>query len=485
MDNDQARGSCDEGGDIMLSDLTIQEQHLTELKSLVLRGNGSEGAAYVLFGENRVERDPWERHCRRRFTSHEVVAIPLEDIISADAQHITWSSTSFVRLLKHADQYGLVAGIVHSHPNDGPAVFSKQDDLNENELALLARNRNGKGTVLLSVLLSGSSQIRARVWTDQHVPNEIMPVRVVGRRMAFHGNFPAADHTNVLARQALAFGSELNTNIRAMRVGVVGCGGTGSATATLLARLGVGQIALFDEDIVEVTNLNRLHGARQADADAMRPKVDVVARELTEMGLGVRVVPIHNWIGHINCRDALKSCDVIFGCTDDHDGRMLLNRLAYFYLIPVIDMGLAIESAPDGNSLRDLSGRVTVLTPGAPCLLCRGIVDPVRAREEDLKRRQPEEYERRKREAYIRGGGNPAPAVVTFTTAIACLAIDELLQGLTNFRGGDGWMWQRVRRFDLMKDRQPGAIQSPECPVCVDMGYWGRGDIEPFLDRVG
>ena len=38
---------------------------------------------------------------------------------------------------------------------------------------------------------------------------------------------------------------------------------------------------------------------------------------------------------------AEKACDVIFGCIDDHDGRLLLNRLVYFYLIPVIDMGLA------------------------------------------------------------------------------------------------------------------------------------------------
>ena len=92
-----------------------------------------------------------------------------------------------------------------------------------------------------------------------------------------------------LARQALAFGATLNARLRGMRIGVVGCGGTGSAAAMLLARLGVGQLALFDEDIVEVTNLTtRLHGARRADADAMRPKVEVVAREISELGIGTR-----------------------------------------------------------------------------------------------------------------------------------------------------------------------------------------------------
>lgn len=56
-----------------------------------------------------------------------------------------------------------------------------------------------------------------------------------------------------------------------------------------------------------------------------------------------------------------------------------------------------------------------------------------------LRREAPEDYERQKREAYVRGGQNPAPAVVTFTTETAALAVNELLQGLTDYRGeGDG-----------------------------------------------
>jgi hypothetical protein len=265
---------------------------------------------------------------------------------------------------------------------------------------------------------------------------------------------------------------------------VIGCGGTGSATAILLARLGIGNILLIDEDIVDVTNLNRLHGATRVDADGMRPKVEVLAREIAGMALGTRVVPRQAWVGDHQVRDDLKCCDIVFSCTDDHDGRLLLNRLAYFYLIPVIDMGLAIEAVP-GGGIRDVTARVTLLSPGAPCLLCRQVIDVVTARDENLRRQQPEEYERRKREGYIRGGDDAAPAVVTFTTATACLAVDELLQALTQFRGTTGSVWQRVRRFDLMLDRRPGATQDAACPVCVDRTYWGRADVEPFLDRTG
>lgn len=467
-----------------LVDLNIQERHLDALRALVLREDGLEAAAYILCGEARIERDPWERRSRRRLISYAVLPIPKEDALSASDTHVSWSTASFVRLLRRGKEEGLIVGIVHAHPR-GPACFSEQDDSNELELARLARNRNGEGAALLSVLLTGAGEVRARLWPDLHAPVEADPIRVVGQRLTFHSRLAqGGSGLEVFARQALVFGPELTPRLRAMRIGVVGCGGTGSATAMLLARLGVGQLALFDDDIVEATNLNRLHGARRADADAMRPKVDTIAREITEMGLGTRVMPVRGWIGDPACRDALKSCDVIFGCTDDHDGRLLLNRFAYFYLVPVIDMGLAIDPAPCGG-VRDLTGRVTVLTPCAPCLLCRRIVDPAIARDEDLRRKQPEEHERRKREAYIRGGGDPAPAVVTFTTATACLAVDEMLQGLTGFRGGEGWAWQRVRRFDRLEDRRPGAVQDPHCPVCSDTGYWGRADLEPFLDRAG
>jgi len=467
-----------------ITDVTLQERHLAELRQLVLPTGGAEGAAYVLFGRSRIEEDPWERRARQRFLSYDVVSIPPNEIISADHDHITWSTASFVRLLKQAKDDGLVAGIVHSHPQ-GPPAFSEQDHRNEAQLAQLARNRNGVGTPLLSVLLTGSGAIRAQAWLGGKHPEPANVVSVIGRRLALHAGTTFGQSVEAFARQALAFGETTNAQLRKLRVGVVGCGGTGSATALLLARLGVGQIVLFDDDIVESTNLNRLHGARQSDADAMRAKVDVLAREISGMALGCRAIPIKKWIGDPQCRDALKSCDVIFGCTDDNDGRLLLNRLAYFYLIPIIDMGLAIEPEPNGGGVRELSGRSTVLAPGGSCLLCRQIVDPVMARDEDLKRRNPTEYERRKREAYVRGGDNPAPAVVTFTTATACMAVDELLQGLTNFRGGDGWAWQRVRRFDLMRDRLPGAIVNEDCPICVDQAYWGLGDVDPFLDRIG
>jgi hypothetical protein len=117
--------------------------------------------------------------------------------------------------------------------------------------------------------------------------------------------------------------------------------------------------------------------------------------------------------------------------------------------------------------------------------MCLGVVNTQRAAEEGLQRIDPAEFERRKAEAYVEGGGDPAPAVVTFTTSIACAAVDELIQGLTGFRGQGGMMHNRIRRFDRVEDRAMTCRPVSACPVCGTEAIWGRGDVNPFLGVIG
>ena len=464
-------------------DLTLHEAHEDRLRVLLARAGGTEAAAYVLLGRSEIARDPWSGRRRLRLVSQEVVPIPEGDMISADRRHVTWRTDGFVALIARAKREGLVPAIVHTHPGGSPD-FSEQDDANEPELHRIVTNRNGPDMPLASLLLSGEARWSGRLWLDQGRPIPFDHVTLVGHR--FRRTWPGGQHAvldGAFDRQVRMFGPEANELLRGMRIGVAGCGGTGSAVAMLLARLGAGMLALFDEDIVEASNLNRLHGATRADSDAMRAKVDVVAASIAAMGVGVRAVPIRHWVDHPDARDALKACDIVFGCTDDHGGRMLLDRYARFYGVPVIDVGLAIEPRAEGG-FADMSARVTVLTHGAPCLACRGVVDSGVAAEEALRRADPAEHDRRKREAYVRGGGDPAPAVVTATTQAAAMAVDELLQGITDFRGEGGWAWNRVRRLDRGTERRPGVAQRDGCGICGDPSIVGRGDIEPFLDRV-
>ena len=460
--------------------VTLLDDHAHQLRELVLPKHGREGAAYVLF-RRALGTDAWENAPLIRYLSREVVPLDPERILSSSRNHVTTDNDAYVRVLQRASQSDCTPGFVHGHPG-GFDCFSERDDTNEAALVQLAQNRNGKDNHLVSLVFAGDSLPIARVWTAPDSYSTFDSIGIVGREIRFDARGPAIDRP-AFQRQELAFGPALTQTLACLRVGVVGCGATGTATVMLLARLGVRRLLLIDNDTVETTNLNRLLAASASDVG--EPKVDVTRAMVERMNLGADVHTYKGWVGDPALRDRLKSCDVLFGCTDDHDGRALLNRFAYFYLVPVFDMGIRINVAPDGAAVTHADARVTAMIPGARCLLCHGVVNPVLAREDDLLRRDPEEYARRRAEgeAYIRGGGLPNPAVVTFTTGVACMAVDEFVHRLTNYRHS-GPIDHRVSKYHLSDERRPGAASGP-CPICLDPEYWGLGDTEPFLDRVG
>jgi molybdopterin/thiamine biosynthesis adenylyltransferase len=197
------------------------------------------------------------------------------------------------------------------------------------------------------------------------------------------GQTPAASLE--LDRQSRAFGAASTIQIAGLKIGLVGCGGTGSAVASLLARVGVRKLALLDADVVEDTNLNRLHFATRVDASLRRQKVDVVGEGVAGIGLPVSVVRAAHFADRPEGLAILRSCDVVFGCTDDDLGREVLNRLAHFYFIPVIDLGLLIEPNVDGG-YDTFDGRVTVVQPGYPCQSCRGLISEEQVYLDSLRR---------------------------------------------------------------------------------------------------
>lgn len=462
-------------------DIVLLESHEAALRALLHRENGSEAAAYVLFGKAAIAADPWSGQPRTRLISHEVVPVAADEMVSSSSVHVTWSTRGFMRLLGLAQQRGLVAGLVHTHPA-ADAFFSDQDDRNEAELARTAYN---KGRLELASMVFGrNNAIVGRVWLSPNETIDASAISLVGSNITISRSNHDGTEAEFFARQASLFGSGFNPIVRALRVGIIGCGGTGSAVISLLTRLGVGYLALIDNDTIDTTNLNRVHGSHASDVLSGLAKVDILAREIEATGLGNQVVVRKSWVGDPKLRDLLRSCDVLFGCTDDHQGRLTLNRLAHYYGIPVIDVGLRMRSArSDANY--DMTGRVSTIRPGNPCLMCLGVANPQRAAAEGLQRNDPTEFERRKAEAYVDGGGDPAPAVVTFTTSIACAAVDELIQGLTGFRGNGGMMHNRIRRFDRVEDRATTCRPVQSCPICSSQAVWGRGDVSPFLGVIG
>src|SRR5437868_7820155 len=74
-------------------------------------------------------------------------------------------------------------------------------------------------------------------------------------------------------------------------VAIVGCGATGSALASLLARAGVGTLRIIDRDYVEPSNLQRQTLFDEADAAESLPKVIAACRNIARFNSQVRAEP--------------------------------------------------------------------------------------------------------------------------------------------------------------------------------------------------
>lgn len=458
-------------------DLVLLAPHEVALRGLLDFSEMRERAGYMLCGVSDIEADPWTGLERRRFVSHLLRPLANHEIDSASAQHITWQTDEFMRLLNDAVQGNWVPGIVHTHPS-GIARFSAQDDRNEAELARTALLKGANG--LLSIVIAGSGEVAVRWWYSPTQYQAMPRILFSGPRLGLVSTDGSS--ADFLDRQGRLFGRDASDRITQFRCGVAGGGATGSAVLPQLMRLGIRQAVMTEKDHVDLTNLNRLHGAHRSDAEARLPKLSVHDRLVRDAALGIDLVLVDAWAGAPETWDAFKSCDVIFCCTDDHAGRVFLNRFARYYGIPVIDVGLAMQRR--SSERFDLFARVSTLVAGHPCLLCGGFVDPRRAAEEALKRENPAEFDRLKAEAYVLGEGDPSPAVVSFTTEAACMAINEWLAGVTGFTDDECMRPTRMRRFHARDERFPHIESRENCPICDSPKTLGRADVHPFLDRV-
>jgi len=231
----------------------------------------------------------------------------------------------------------------------------------------------------------------------------------------------------IFDRNVRAFGLAIQQSLGDLRVGLVGCGGTGSAVAEQLVRLGVRHITLLDPDHLSESNLTRVYGSTPSAVG--EPKVKVLARHLKGIAPDIHCDAVQSMITTEFGARHLIGCDVVFGCTDDNAGRLVLSRIGTYLATPVIDSGVLLTSDATGL-LTGIDGRVTVLTPGQACLVCRGRIDLARASAELM---TPGERVRRQDEGYAPALALAEPAVISFTTLVGSVAVSELLERLIGY----------------------------------------------------
>jgi len=109
-------------------------------------------------------------------------------------------------------------------------------------------------------------------------------------------------------------------------VAIVGVGATGAATASLLARAGVGRLTLIDRDFVEPSNLQRQMLFDEDDARASLPKAEAARLHLARINSSVLIDAHITDLVPQNAPDLL-TVDIVLDCTDNFETRYLINDL--------------------------------------------------------------------------------------------------------------------------------------------------------------
>ena len=383
-----------------------------------------------------------------------------------DAAAAVLKTAFVVDVANHARANGLSVIFIHTHPRAlGAPDFSTVDDAGELELKAYLDRRAPNGAHLALVI--GPEGCRAR-----HLgAGAEVDVWEVGEHVFLHSSAEdAVPPDERHDRQVRAFGAAGQRMLRRLHVGLVGCGGTGSATAPQLAHLGVANFTLIDPDLVEVTNLNRLVGAVPNDVGL--PKVKVTERMIKAINPGAQVRALQADVVDADIAPQLAALDAILLCTDSHASRAVVGQLAYQHLVPTFDMGVSI-TARDG-AVTHITGRVQMLAPGLPCLTCTGALDSEQIRREML---TPEQ---RAADPYIQGAREPQPAVISINSTMASLAVTMFLGAMTPAPAG-----ARFQYYDGLRGtvRPATASQVTNCLVCSSAGALARGGSWPLPVR--
>lgn len=164
------------------------------------------------------------------------------------------------------------------------------------------------------------------------------------------------------------------TKLLKSKVLICGCGGLGSTVIMNLAGSGVGTIGLIDDDVVEVSNLNRQFIHKNIGED----KVTSAKKRILEYNPEITVNTYKIRLDQNNYQSIVKDYDVIIDCFDSYKSKFLLNDIA-------VETGKTLIH----GGVTEYFGQVTVIKPSTPCLRCifpdidlgkevpKGILSPV------------------------------------------------------------------------------------------------------------
>ena len=160
---------------------------------------------------------------------------------------------------------------------------------------------------------------------------------------------------NPFLRTELLLGSDAMDTLLKCRVAVFGVGGVGGYVVEALARCGVGAIDIVDNDIVDITNLNRQVVALRSNVG--QEKVDVCRRRILEINPDCRVTT-HSMFYLPENADSidLAAYDYVVDCIDTVSAKLELARRCHELGTPLLaSLGTARKIDPSHLRISDIT----------------------------------------------------------------------------------------------------------------------------------
>ena len=170
------------------------------------------------------------------------------------------------------------------------------------------------------------------------------------------------------SRQVLfpAIGSAGQEKLAAAHVALIGCGATGAAAASLLARAGVGMLTLIDRDFVEESNLQRQVLFDEADARESLPKAEAARRKIALFNSEINVRSHVADLSPGNIHELLAGAHIVLDATDNFETRYLINDYAVEQRKPWIYSAAVAAYAVTMNILPEETACLACIFPEPP-----------------------------------------------------------------------------------------------------------------------
>ena len=173
-------------------------------------------------------------------------------------------------------------------------------------------------------------------------------------------------------RARMLLGEEAMEKLRRSHVAVFGLGGVGSWCAEALARSGIGELTLIDQDTVSESNLNRQLCALESTLG--QPKADAMARRLTDIN---PALTLHAIQGYYEAADR----DRFLGPYDYAVDAIDLVSCKLDLILACRERGIPLISALGTGNKRDAQQlRIDDIANTSGCALARVVRKELRSR---------------------------------------------------------------------------------------------------------